>query len=280
MTVIIALDIWALRPWSHAMLAVVAPSHAGQPMRGLVFELAQLGLVGVTLAAALRLDGMSLAGCGLPLDQAGLRLLSGGALLAAGAVMVLVAVTAALGAYRIDGAQHGLVCSVRIEIIAITAYLATGLAEELWFRSYPLAVLTAGIGFFPASLVMSTLFGLWHVANPGVNWQAVIMIAGAGMVFCLLRWLTGSLWFGIGSHATWDYMNSAFGLDGAGSSHAERLFNARIDGPDWLTGGAAGIESSLLGGGIELLLLTILLVWFLPQRLRARSVGKVSTDER
>ena len=261
MTVIIALDIWALRPWSHAMLAVVAPSHAGQPMRGLVFELAQLGLVGVTLAAALRLDGMSLAGCGLPLDRAGLRLLSGGALLAAGAVMVLVAVTAALGAYRIDGAQHGLVCSVRIETIAITAYLATGLAEELWFRSYPLAVLTAGIGFFPASLVMSTLFG-------------------AGMVFCLLRWLTGSLWFGIGSHATWDYMNSAFGLDGAGSSHAERLFNARIDGPDWLTGGAAGIESSLLGGGIELLLLTIPLVWFLPQRLRARSVGKVSTDER
>ncbi|WP_428391239.1 CPBP family intramembrane glutamic endopeptidase [Lichenicoccus sp.] len=270
MSVIMALDRWALRPWSYAMLSVVAPLHAGLLMRDLVFELDQLGIVSVSLAAALRLDGISLARCGLPLDRTGLRLLSGGVLLAFGAVMVLVAITAALGAYRIDGLQYGLVGSVRVEVIAITTYLATGLAEELWFRSYPLTVLTGSTGFLPASLVTSALFGLWHVASPGVNWQAVIMIAGAGLSLCLLRWLTGSLWFGIGSHATWDYLNSAFGLDGAGSSRGGHLFNARLQGPDWLTGGGAGMESSLLGGVIELLLLIIPLAWFLPQRLRAR----------
>ena len=69
----------------------------------------------------------------------------------------------------------------------------------------------------------SLAFGLPHVGNVGMTWQGVAMISMAGMAICPIRWLTGSLWFGIGSHLAWDYMELLIFVTAGGS----RLLDAR-----------------------------------------------------
>ena len=47
------------------------------------------------------------------------------------------------------------------------AFVMVGLAEEFAFRGYMQFTITTGIGFWPAALLMSLLFGLAHAGNPG-----------------------------------------------------------------------------------------------------------------
>ena len=129
-------------------------------------------------------------------------------------------------------------------------------------RGFPLQAAARGIGFWPAAALTSLAFGLSHVGNVGMTWRGVAMISMAGMAICPIRWLTGSLWFGIRSHLAWDYMELLVFATSGGS----RLQDARTSGPDWLTGGGAGLESSAVGGGVELLLLFVPIALFWRRR--------------
>ena len=49
------------------------------------------------------------------------------------------------------------------------AFLVVGFAEEFLFRGYALATLADGIGFWPAAIVLSLVFGAVHLGNMGEN---------------------------------------------------------------------------------------------------------------
>jgi membrane protease YdiL (CAAX protease family) len=66
------------------------------------------------------------------------------------------------------------------------------------------------------------------------------------MVFCYALWRTGSLWWGIGFHATWDWAQSyLFGVADSGNISVGRLFITHPQGKTILSGGADGPEGSL-----------------------------------
>jgi uncharacterized protein len=131
------------------------------------------------------------------------------------------------------------------------AMLALGFAEEFLFRGYALKTLAESIGFWPAAIFLSSIFGLVHlIFKPHEDWIDPISVGLYGIFWCLTLRRTGSLWFAVGFHAASDYADMiVFAEPNSGNDGKPligHLFDVRFHGPDWLTGGPRGTEASLL----------------------------------
>jgi membrane protease YdiL (CAAX protease family) len=127
------------------------------------------------------------------------------------------------------------------------AFLTVAFFEETAFRGYLLFTLTSGIGFWPAAIVTSLVFGGIHLGNGGESYVGAAAAGGIGMFFCILVRKGGNLWAAIGFHAAWDWGETYFyGVADSGFIAPGHLFSAHFAGPVWLTGGSVGPEGSLL----------------------------------
>ena len=134
-----------------------------------------------------------------------------------------------------------------------TAFLVVGFFEEMLFRGYPQFTLASGIGFWPAAIVLSGLFWLGHMGNPGETWVGGLATALAALLFCVSLRLTGNLWFAIGLHAAWDWAETYFfGVPDSGMPANGHLLNTTLSGNKWMTGGTVGPEGSV----VELLMVS------------------------
>lgn len=125
-------------------------------------------------------------------------------------------------------------------------FILVGLSEEFAFRGYLQYTLTTGIKFWPAAFLLSALFGLAHVRNPGESGPGVLSVVVFGLLFCLFLRRTGNLWWAVGFHAGWDWGQTFFyGVHDSGIPPYHSLFASTFHGPNWLTGGTVGPEASL-----------------------------------
>jgi uncharacterized protein len=126
------------------------------------------------------------------------------------------------------------------------AFIIVGLAEEFSFRGYLQYTLATGMGFWPAAIVLSLLFGLAHKGNPGETHFGLFSVVVFGLVFCVILRGTGNLWWVVGFHAGWDWGQTFFyGVPDSGLAPYHNLFNSAFYGPRWLTGGTVGPEASV-----------------------------------
>jgi hypothetical protein len=137
------------------------------------------------------------------------------------------------------------------------AFLMVGLFEEFSFRGYMQSTLGPGIGFWPAAIVLSILFGAIHLGNSGEAWFGAAMAGSFGLLAAFALQRTGNIWFPIGMHAAWDWSETYFyGVPDSGFLAQGHFFNSSFHGPMWLTGGTVGPEGSvfafvvLIAGGI------------------------------
>jgi membrane protease YdiL (CAAX protease family) len=156
----------------------------------------------------------------------------------------------------------------------LLACLLVGFAEEYCFRGYLLFTLTRGVfglaerispnrartvAFWIAVATTSLLFGLIHLTNTGENAFGLFMVVLVGIVFSYALYRTGSLWWAIGFHATWDWAQSfLFGVPDSGTVSIGRLFQTHPTGNPLLSGGVAGPEGSLFCVPVVLLVLLII----------------------
>jgi membrane protease YdiL (CAAX protease family) len=141
-------------------------------------------------------------------------------------------------------------------------FLVVALYEEFISRGYTQFTLAEGIGFWPAALLISALFGISHLANPGENWTGAVGAGIIGLFWCFTLRRTGSLWFGIGMHASWDWAESfLYSVPDSGLLAPGHLLKSSFHGPTCLTGGPVGPEGSLL------LIVLFAGLWFLFDRL-------------
>jgi membrane protease YdiL (CAAX protease family) len=134
-------------------------------------------------------------------------------------------------------------------------FIALALFEEYSVRGYPLFALTTGMGFWPSAVLLSALFGLGHAFNQGETKIAVVgtVLVALFWSFSLLR--TGSLWFAVGMHAAWNWGQSfVYGVPDSGHPAVGALMHPSISGLEWLSGGSAGPEGSVLALPLTLLL--------------------------
>ena len=126
-------------------------------------------------------------------------------------------------------------------------FVVAAVAEESLFRGYLQFTLARLIRFWPAAILSSLAFGLVHLSNNGESALGVINAALAGALFCLGLRLSGSLWWGIGFHATWNWAQSfAYGAPASGYVVFGHLVRSEPLGNPWWSGGTTGPEASIL----------------------------------
>jgi uncharacterized protein len=166
---------------------------------------------------------------------------------------VIMAGAVALGMLVLGGMQiHGLATTGSALALSALAWLVAniliGITEEFWFRSYFQQTLWKSIGFWPASIVIALIFTAEHYFfKQGENiWDVITLISlSLLMSYSILR--TGTLWFAVGFHAAFDYMQLfVIGTPNGSEIPAGRLLNVTFNGPAWLTGGVLGTEASFL----------------------------------
>jgi membrane protease YdiL (CAAX protease family) len=142
-------------------------------------------------------------------------------------------------------------------------FLLAGFFEESVFRGYIQFTLTRGIGFWWGALLFAAVFGLTHGTNPGESPIGLASMVGAGLIFSLSLWYTGSLWWAVGFHAAWDWGQSFFyGTPDSGLVSQGHLFEAHPVGPLIWSGGATGPEGSVLVLPWLLLMALLMYLWW------------------
>ena len=133
----------------------------------------------------------------------------------------------------------------------ISALIATailpGFMEELLFRGILFRWLEEFGGSWFALALTSALFGIGHIFNPGATALSSFAIAlEAGVLLGGAYMLTRNLWLAMGLHAAWNFTQGEIfdvpvsGLDSHG------LVEARLSGPQILSGGTFGLEASVI----------------------------------
>ena len=185
-----------------------------------------------------------------------------------GMALGFASVTALLLAMRVDGvfrfgslALHGAKVWQWAGLFGV-GFFMVAIKEESMLRGYALFALSEGIGFWPAAIFWSVVFGYLHRGNPGETWLGVMNVGLGGLFFCLLLRRTGNLWMAIGFHAAFDWAQTFFyGVPDSGIVLPGHLFNPSISGPAWLSGGTVGPEGSLLCTAMLVILALIVAVW-------------------
>jgi uncharacterized protein len=166
-----------------------------------------------------------------------------GILLGAGLYTACILILMVFGTYRINGFNDW---HILLPGLAVT--IATGFYEELFFRGGVFRLAERWFGTWIALLISGLVFGFVHMGNEGSTMQGLISISTwAGLLLAATYILTRRLWLGIGLHAAWNYtQGSVFSGIVSGNGQAAGLTKSTIEGPEWLTGGAFGIEASVV----------------------------------
>lgn len=187
-----------------------------------------------------------------------LREYSAGFVLGGLMVCISVAGIAALGGVR----TLAVAPSVGIILLPLLMHITVGLIEEVMMRGIFFRVVQESVGSWLALLASGLVFGAMHLVNDNVSVLGIADTAVAGVFFAAAFLLTGRLWLCAALHAGWNFFQEGiFSLAVSGHAVNTGLFVTELTGPDWLTGGAYGIEGSavdlafvVLASGVMLLL--------------------------
>ena len=152
---------------------------------------------------------------------------------------------------------------LRYGLIWAAGFLFVSIAEESATRAYAQFTLTRGLraiyrrfvgearantlGFWTAVFLLSFMFGYQHRTNPNESPLGLLSAGLAGFLFCFSLWRTGSLWWALGFHASWDWAQSfLYGVADSGLMVRDHLFATHPVGRPFLSGGVTGPEGSLL----------------------------------
>ncbi len=158
------------------------------------------------------------------------------------------------------------VASLSSILVILIGWIIQGATEEILIRGWLLDVLITkyNIGF--GLLISSTLFGVLHLANPNVNYIAVINIILVGIFYGIYVIKTNDLWAVCGMHSAWNFaQGNIFGFDVSGISVSiGSLIDLNLIGNDFITGGIFGPEAGIVATFV--LLVSIMVLLFIDKK--------------
>lgn len=185
---------------------------------------------------------------GLPLPEAFGKSFWLGVFLGLCEVSLLVGLIAAFGGYSFGNLAIQGAALLGWGTLWAVAFVFVGLSEEFLFRGYAQYTLARGVGFWPAAVCLSLVFGASHLLNPGEGIVGAANVAVTGLVFSFALKRTGNLWLAVGWHAAFDFGETfLFSVPDSGWVFDHHLSNGVVHGEAWLTGGTVGPEGSAFG---------------------------------
>lgn len=129
----------------------------------------------------------------------------------------------------------------------LLAWSIQGHAEEVLARGF-LFSSVAVKNSIPVGIVVSSIFfSLIHLGNDGLSLIPILDLTLFGILAALYYLKTGSIWGISGAHAAWNcFQGNVFGFPVSGTDAGTAFISVKQQGPDWLSGGAFGVEGSLI----------------------------------
>ena len=194
------------------------------------------------------LEGLPWRALGLSFHSHWLRDLLVGSVIGGASLAIAALIAAVAGGVRFGFSGSEFLLSIFRSLSATALLFVVGaLAEEALFRGYPLQTLSRAGLIWLAVLLTSVPFGIIHIWNPNATLFSSTNTALAGVWLGVAYLRTRSLWFPLGVHWAWNWVQgSLFGLPVSGLALSNHPLLQSFDkGPAWLTGGSYGIEGGL-----------------------------------
>jgi CAAX protease family protein len=176
-----------------------------------------------------------------------------GALVGFGLLTIIMVLLWILGFYRVTGIEFNLLTLLG----TLLGAFVSAIVQELIFRAVIYRITEEWLGIWWALGISAALFGLIHLSSDGATLFSALAVAlQAGVILAAAYALTHRLWMALGLHMAWDFANDGiFGVGVAGQSgqSIKGLLQASLSGPPSLTGGALGVEASIISLVIMLL---------------------------
>ena len=157
-----------------------------------------------------------------------------------------VLLMALFGGVQLTG-FHFSVANFLQSIPLLLAWSIQGHAEELLARGYLFSSLAAKHSIPLGILISSIFFCLIHLGNDGLSLIPILDLTLFGVLAALYYLKTGSIWGISGAHAAWNcFQGNVFGFPVSGTDAGPAFIRVKQQGPDWLSGGAFGVEGSII----------------------------------
>lgn len=143
-------------------------------------------------------------------------------------------------------------------LILVLAWSIQGTTEELLTRGWMFSSLAAKHNIPVGILVSSLFFSFLHLGNDGISLIPLLDLTLFAILACLVMLKTGNLWVIGGLHAAWNcFQGNVFAFPVSGTQAGQSFIAVETSGPDWLSGGAFGVEGSV----ISLLIQAGMITW-------------------
>jgi membrane protease YdiL (CAAX protease family) len=123
---------------------------------------------------------------------------------------------------------------------------AGALIQELIFRLIIFRLLEEFLGTWMAMGAIAAIFGLVHLGNPNATLWTSLALVMSDVLLSAAFILSRRIWLVWGIHAGWNFFQAGvFGMANSGIAFKSWIV-PRLSGPAWLSGGAFGIEASVV----------------------------------
>lgn len=145
-------------------------------------------------------------------------------------------------------------------VFFIFGWMCQGFEEEFIVRSAIMNYFASRSGVFVGLVANSLIFAILHLGNSSFNLLAFINLFIIGLVFSMLFYLTDNIYTSAGAHSMWNFMQANIvGINVSGIiSSKNSIFKSNPTGYALISGGAFGIEASILVTLVGTLSLVIL----------------------
>ena len=132
------------------------------------------------------------------------------------------------------------------QIFYFFLFAIVSLNEEIAIRGYILHNLSSSFNKYVALIISSLVFMIMHLGNPNIGILPLVNLFLAGIFLGIYTIHKNNLWFPIGAHLTWNYLQGPiFGFEVSGNK-INSLFEQKPNGHELLTGGNFGFEGSII----------------------------------
>ena len=131
-------------------------------------------------------------------------------------------------------------------LIPFALTFTVAIIEEILVRGIIFRIMEEKLGSYVSLTISSLLFGVLHLANPHSTLISSICITIAGFLMGAAFIYSRNLWMPIALHFAWNFTQSGiFGAITSGNEKTNSLLKAKIQGSEFITGGAFGPEGSI-----------------------------------
>lgn len=210
------------------------------------------------------LEGLPFRALGIWLTKNWLKDLSLGLIFGALSIFLAAIVAIVFGGLQLNFNQtHGSSAIWLTLASSLFIFTVGAVSEEALFRGYLFQTLSRANLAWLAIAITSVFFASAHLGNKDANYISTLNTALAGIWFGIAYLKTRTLWFPIGLHLAWNWVQGAvLGIPVSGITQLTTapLFQVSEFGTNQITGGNYGIE-----GGIACtiaLIISALAIWF------------------